>query len=220
MAHYLWCKTRPWDPATLPKPCPHLTLRAGVRGWNIARAPREHHVTTMTLANTALLITASWDWVLLCSQWSNLPWLKETKIKWSYYQDTSLPCKPLLFCCHQCSYERGQYFTRGHPLRSRAAGGRSVGRSWGRLSEPLTTLLFRAVECRPFEDPLRNFPFVETRIRSGEIEREGTMQTAWYQTNGAACHMKVPLEIPKSKQGKPWFMNTGIDYTHYFSHRI
>ena len=45
--------------------------------------------------------------------------------------------------------------------------GRAVSGQGGRLSEPLTTtLLFRAVECRPFEDPLRNFPFP----RKGEQE--------------------------------------------------
>ena len=53
--------------------------------------------------------------------------------------------------------------------------GRAVSGQGGRLSEPLTTtLLFRAVECRPFEDPLRNFPFP----RKGEQE-EGTIPGSW-----------------------------------------
>ena len=52
-------------------------------------------------------------------------------------------------------------------MKGRAVSGQGV-----RLSEPLTTtLLFRAVECRPFEDPLRNFPFP----RKGEQE-EGQSQ--------------------------------------------
>ena len=76
----------------------------------------------------------------------------------------AVPCSPLLFCCHRCSYGHGDISSRDalRTVKGRAVSGQGV-----RLSEPLTTtLLFRAVECRPFEDPLRNFPFP----RKGEQE--------------------------------------------------
>ena len=145
------------DAQTLPART-SLTVRASedeISPWhreNIMRRPGGHGKQDEAVACQLRFVT-------LTSHILNKSGVRWTDLTCHAY---ATPCSPLLFCCHQCSYGHGDISSRDalRTVRSR----RAVSGQGGRLSEPLTpTLPFRAVECRPFEDPLRNFPFPRKR---------------------------------------------------------